>query len=217
MDNQRNLLLAVVLCGLLLFGWDAMMQQFYPQPDRPTPTEAATTAAAPGAATPGAAAPATREGGLTDPAAVALEKRDLATALRSPQRVRIDAPKVAGSIDLVGARIDDLTLKTHRETEKDDSDPVRLFSPSGTPAQHFAQFGWVGEGVRVPDAKTVWTAEGGPLAPNRPVTLSWNNGSGQVFRIDFEIDENYLITAKQTVGNAGAGPIVVRPFATVSR
>ncbi|WP_057884307.1 membrane protein insertase YidC [Tsuneonella troitsensis] len=212
MDNQRNLLLAVVLCGLLLFGWDAMMQQFYPQPDRPTPTEAATTAA-----TPGAAAPATREGGLTDPAAVALEKRDLATALRSPQRVRIDAPKVAGSIDLVGARIDDLTLKTHRETEKDDSDPVRLFSPSGTPAQHFAQFGWVGEGVRVPDAKTVWTAEGGPLAPNRPVTLSWNNGSGQVFRIEFAIDENYLITAKQTVGNAGAGPIVVRPFATVSR
>ncbi|HSJ77692.1 MAG TPA: membrane protein insertase YidC [Erythrobacter sp.] len=212
MDNQRNLLLAVVLCGLLLFGWDAMMQQFYPQPDRPAPTETVSPTAAPATG----AAP-TREGGLSDPAAVALENRDLATALRSPQRVRIDAPKVSGSIDLVGARVDDLTLKAHSQTEKDGSDPVRLFSPAGTPAQHFAQFGWVGEGVRVPDARTVWTADGGPLAPGNPVTLSWNNGSGQVFRIEFAIDENYLITARQIVANTGGGPIVVRPFATVSR
>ncbi|ANY18552.1 Membrane protein insertase YidC [Tsuneonella dongtanensis] len=210
MDNQRNLLLAVVLCGLLLFGWDAMMQQFYPQPDRPTPTQAAAPA-------PSASSAPTREGGLTDPAAVALEKRDLATALKSPQRVRIDAPAVSGSIDLVGARIDDLTLKGRRETLKKDSDPVRLFSPAGTPAQHFAQFGWVGEGLRVPDAKTVWTAEGGPLAPGKPVTLKWPNGEGQVFTIELSIDDNYLITAKQTVGNASRAPIVVRPFATVSR
>jgi YidC/Oxa1 family membrane protein insertase len=151
------------------------------------------------------------------PAAASLDKRDLATALKSPQRLRIDAPEVSGSIDLVGARIDDLTLKSHRETEKKNAAPVRLFSPAGTPAQHFAQFGWVGEGVKVPDAKTVWTAEGGPLAPGKPVTLSWNNGEGQVFRIELAIDDKYLITAKQTVANASGVPIVVRPFATVSR
>ena len=213
MDNQRNLLLAVVLCGLLLFGWDAVMQQFYPQPDRPLPAATATADASGDAAQPAR----TREGGLSDPASVALEKRDLATALRSPQRVRIDAPELAGSIDLVGARIDDLTLKAHDETVKRNADPVRLFSPAGTPAQHFAQFGWVGEGVNVPDARTVWASEGGPLAPGRPVTLTWPNGEGQVFRIELSIDDNFLITAKQTVGNAAGGPIVVRPFATVSR
>jgi YidC/Oxa1 family membrane protein insertase len=212
LDNQRNLLLAVVLCGLLLFGWDAMMQQFYPQPDRPAPTEAAATGV-PGT---GAAAPV-GAGAPGAPAAASLDKRDLATALKSPQRLRIDAPEVSGSIDLVGARIDDLTLKSHRETEKKNAAPVRLFSPAGTPAQHFAQFGWVGEGVKVPDAKTVWTAEGGPLAPGKPVTLSWNNGEGQVFRIELAIDDKYLITAKQTVANASGVPIVVRPFATVSR
>lgn len=214
MENQRNLLLAVVLCGLLLFGWDAAMQQFYPQPDKPLPAATATSTTAAGSPT---AAPRTREGGLSDPAAAALERRDLATALTSPQRVRIDAPELAGSIDLVGARIDDLTLKAHDETVRRDADPVRLFSPAGTPAQHFAQFGWVGEGVKVPDARSVWTAEGGPLAPERPVTLTWRNGEGQVFKIELSIDENFLITAKQTVGNAGNGPIVVRPFATVSR
>ncbi|MCT2557430.1 membrane protein insertase YidC [Tsuneonella sp. YG55] len=214
MDNQRNLLLAVVLCGLLLFGWDAGMNYFYPQPKEPVPAEAA--AGAPGDS-PAAPAKPTREGGLTDPAAIALEERDLETALKSPERVRIDAPELAGSIDLVGARIDDLTLRDHRQTVERDSGPVRLFSPAGTPAQHFAQFGWLGEGVAVPDAKTVWTAEGGPLAPGKPVKLSWNNRSGQVFTIDLSIDDDYMISAKQTVGNISGRPIVVRPFATVSR
>ncbi|MGX7953363.1 membrane protein insertase YidC [Tsuneonella sp. HG249] len=213
MENQRNLLLAVVLCGLLLFGWDAGMKYLYPQPPEAVRAQATASAAAPGET---AAATPTREGGLTDPAAIALERRDLASALQSPQRVRIAAPEVSGSIDLVGARIDDLTLKTHTETIED-SDPVRLFSPAGTPAQHFAQFGWVGEGVKVPDAKSVWTAEGGPLAPDRPVTLTWPNGQGQVFKIELSIDDKFMITAKQTVGNGAGGPIVLRPFATVSR
>ncbi|MGX7926794.1 membrane protein insertase YidC [Tsuneonella sp. HG094] len=214
MDNQRNLLLAVVLCGLLLFGWDAGMNYLYPQPDKPVAAQATTAAATSGS---GTAPRHTREGGLTDPAAIALEKRDLDTVLAAPQRVKIDAPEIAGSIDLVGARIDDLTLKAHRETEKKDSPPVRLFSPAGTPAQHFAQFGWVGEGVAVPDAKTVWTATGGPLAPGKPVKLTASNGQGQVFTIELSIDDKFLITAKQTVGNASGSAIVVRPFATVSR
>ena len=141
MSNQRNLFLAVVLCGLLLFGWDAAINYIYPKPATPAKVEATTTAAADGDAK---KVVRTREGGLTDPAAEALEKRDLATVLKSPQRVAIAAPELAGSIDLVGARIDDLTLTTHRQTVDKDSGPVRLFSPSGTPAQHFAQFGWSG-------------------------------------------------------------------------
>ncbi len=85
-----------------------------------------------------------REGGLTAAGDIALEEKDLAVELKAPDRVRIDAPEVAGSINPVGARIDDVTLKTHRQTVEKDTGPVRLFSPAGTPAQQFAQFGWVG-------------------------------------------------------------------------
>ncbi|WP_126177045.1 membrane protein insertase YidC [Tsuneonella rigui] len=214
MSNQRNLFLAVVLCGLLLFGWDAAINYIYPKPAIPAKVEATTAAAADGDAK---KVVRTREGGLTDPAAEALEKRDLATVLKSPQRVAIAAPELAGSIDLVGARIDDLTLTTHRQTVDKDSGPVRLFSPSGTPAQHFAQFGWVGSNVKVPDSTTVWQATGGPLSPGKPVQLSWDNGQGQRFGIEFAIDDKYLITAKQTVANLAPGAIVVRPFALINR
>ncbi|MXO75080.1 membrane protein insertase YidC [Altererythrobacter aerius] len=209
MHNQRNLLLAVLLCGLLLFGWEAGINWFYPQPVEEVRRDQA--------ATPATAPRHTREGGLTDPAAMAAERRDLRTALASPQRVAIAAPAIAGSIDLIGARIDDLTLTGHRQEVDRDSGPVRLFSPLGTPAQHFAQFGWVGEGVRVPDARTAWQATGGPLAPGKPVTLTWDNGQGQRFGIELTVDEKYLITAKQTVANRGGGPIVVRPYALINR
>jgi YidC/Oxa1 family membrane protein insertase len=213
LDNQRNLLLAVVLCGLLLFGWDAATKYIYP----PQPETAKTQQAAAKPAADGKKVVRTREGGLTDPAAEALEARDLKTALASPQRVRIDAPEIAGSIDLVGARIDDLTLKTHRQTVEKNSGPVRLFSPAGTPAQHFAQFGWVGTGVKVPDSNTVWQAAGGPLAPGKPVQLTWDNGQGQRFGIEFQIDDKYLVTAKQTVANFAPNAVVVRPFALINR
>ncbi|HWK40389.1 MAG TPA: membrane protein insertase YidC [Croceibacterium sp.] len=213
MTNQRNLIVAVVLSLALLLGFDFVMGRFYPQ-TTPSPTAASAPA---DASRNSSGAPATRDGGLTDPADVAEEARDLETTLAAPDRVRIEAPEVAGSINPIGARVDDIVLKTHRQTVDKDSGPVRLFSPSGTPAQQFAQFGWVGEGVKLPDANTPWQVEGGPLAPDAPVTLTWDNGEGQRFTLRFTIDEFYMLTVEQTVANTGVGPVVVRPYAFLSR
>ena len=75
MKDQRNLILAVVLTGLLLVGWEVGMRWLYPQPEKPAVTQVATKPAKP-----------TREGGLSDPAAIALEKQDLKTVLESLHR-----------------------------------------------------------------------------------------------------------------------------------
>jgi YidC/Oxa1 family membrane protein insertase len=213
-DNSRNLILAVVLSAVLLFGWDFAMSRLYPPPP-PGLTEPVASAQAdtPAERLADADAPPARprEGGLVDPADIAEEQRDLEPELVTAERVKIDSPEVLGSINPVGARIDDISLKSHRQTVEEDSGPVRLFSPSGTPAQHFAQFGWVGEGVRLPDAQTVWQA------PGNPVTLTWDNGEGQQFRIVFTIDERYMLTAEQTLANTGAGPVVAQPYAFLNR
>ncbi|WP_338467504.1 membrane protein insertase YidC [Novosphingobium sp. ZN18A2] len=222
MDKNRNLILAVILTGLILLGWDAGMKYFYPQPAKPVP--AASVAADAGQDATAAPAPAssstakpTREGGLVDATAIATEKRDLATDLASPDRVAIETPMVRGSIDLKGALLDDLTLTRYRETVAKDSPPVRLFSPPGTPAQYYAQFGWAGNGVATPDAKTLWTADGRKLTSETPVTLTWSNQTGQTFAIRFAIDKDYMITTTQTVTNAGGAPVVVTPFTRVNR
>ena len=211
MQNQRNIILAVVLTGLLLLGWESAMRWFYPQAGK-RPAAVATAPAAPG--TP---AKPSREGGLLNPADVALEKKDLRAELAAGHRVIIDAPGLKGSINLKGALLDDVSMARHRETVDKTSAPVRLFSPAGTPAQHFAQIGWVGEGVAAPDANTMWTAEGVKLTPQTPVTLRWSNTTGQTYSIRYAIDADYMITATQSVANTGPAPVVVRPFALVNR
>ena len=204
MDNSRNLIFAIVLCAALLFGWDLLISRMYPQP---ASLEQAERVDAP-----------TLRAELEQPVGEPAEPlRDVATTLASEGRVRIDAPEVAGSINPVGGRIDDIVLKTHRQTLDRNSGPIRLFAPAGTNIQQFAQFGWVGEGVATPDAQTRWQVEGDMLTRDSPVRLAWANGQGQVFRLTFTIDEHYIITVEQNVANTSGGSVALRPYAFVSR
>lgn len=215
MENQRNILIAVVLTALVLFGWEAGLSYLYPQPNAPVQQAAAPTAdeAADGAKP-------TREGGLRSASQIATEKRDLKTALATGERVPVEAPGLSGSINLRGGVIDDLTLNRHKETLDKDSGSVRIFSPAGTPAEHYARFGWVGSGTATPaiDSNALWTAPAGAkLTPQTPVTLTWSNQTGQTFSLTYAIDKDYLITVKQTVANRGTAPAVVQPFGVINR
>ena len=137
--------------------------------------------------------------------------------LASSPRVRIETPSLQGSINLKGARIDDLVLLRERQTIDKNSPPVRLLSPAGAPGANFASFGWTGDGIAAPGPDTVWTASAPVLTPGRPVTLSWTSPSGQRFEQTIAVDDDYLFTVKQRVANAGANAIVVRPYGLISR
>ena len=206
MDN-RNLLLAVVLSGLLILGWDVGMRFFYPEASLSAPMDAE----APSAAN-AAAAAAKGDLGAED----AARKVDLKAALASPNRVAIDTPRVAGSINLAGARIDDIVLKDYRETLKKDSGPVRLFAPEGTPGQYFAEFGFIAGGVRQ-SSNALWQADGTKLTPETPVTLTRTDDSGITYRVRFSVDKDYMITAEQSATNVSAAAAIIQPFALIKR
>jgi len=216
--NYRNMILAGVLTVAILLGWDMAMRYLYPNANPPKPVATATAPAA----TPSDAPKRTREGGLTNPADIALEAQDIKTVLANPARVRIEAPGLSGSINLAGGLVDDLTTNRHTATLDKSQGPQRVFSPAGTPAQQFAQFGWtMGDGapaIALPTAQTVWTAPAGAkLTPQTPVTLSWNNGGGQTFTLTYAIDADYMLTVTQGVSNAGGAPIAVKPVAQLNR
>jgi YidC/Oxa1 family membrane protein insertase len=230
MSDSRNTILAVILSGLVLIGW----QYFYnvPQMEKqraaqqaqselakpaPQPGTATTPAATPqtgGAPAPSASTPATNQ-----PAAAAPVSRD--TAIAAVPRVRIDTPRVSGSISLKGARIDDLSLVQFRETVDPSSPPIVLYSPSGTAEPYYAEFGWVpaaGSTVKLPDRDTMWQQEGsGALTPSSPVVLKYDNGDGLSFRRTISIDDRYLFTIKDDVTNIGNAPVTLYPFALISR
>ncbi|MDO6413014.1 membrane protein insertase YidC [Sphingomonas sp. BIUV-7] len=203
MQNQRNLILAIVLSAIVLIGWTFLSERFLP-PSNPPATKIVD----------GKIVPLPKPEAMPDSATTV---RDRALVMRETPRVAIATPRVAGSINLKGARIDDLVLLDHRETVAKNSPPVRLLSPRGTPDAYFAGFGWSGDNIALPGDDTVWTADGTRLTPTTPVTLRWDNGQGQRFAMRVAIDANYMFTVTQTVENLAPQAIGVRPYGLVSR
>ena len=205
MNDNRNMILAVVLSALVLLGWSFVSERFLPTAGPQTVK-----------VEDGQAKPLPQP--QADPAADApAALRSRASVLSEGPRVRIWTPSLKGSINLKGARLDDLVLLRETQGIAKDSPPVRLLSPAGAPGAYFASFGWSGDGVAVPPADAVWTASAPLLTPERPVTLSWSGPAGQRFELIIAIDANYLFTVRQRVANSGSGAIAVRPFGLVSR
>ena len=209
-DNQspdtKNIVLAVLLSSLVLIGWTFLADRYLPQEPVPAPTSATAPAVA-------VAAPAAATG--TAPAiagAAAVVPR--AAALAAGPRVRIVTPRLTGSINLTGARFDDLVLPSYRQTVDRNSPPTRLFSPGGTADAQFAQFGWVGGAA--PPASAVWTADRATLTPTTPVTLT-TTAQGLTFRQKISVDGDYMFTVEQSIENPTGQPISLQPFGLVSR
>jgi YidC/Oxa1 family membrane protein insertase len=221
------MILAIVLSAIVLLGWSVLSEQFFPTPP------AAKTATPPAASAGSGNQVAQAQSGQAQsgqaqsgtPQAAQRVNRPVAAVLAATQsqRIEIRTPLLQGSINLVGARIDDLVLTHHRETIAANSPPVRLFSPAGTasaqgtPLDYYASFGWNAPADIRPKADTRWTATGGPaLTPATPVTLTWDNGRGQVFRIILRVDDGYLFTAEQIMVNRGQ-PITVSANSLINR
>ena len=216
MDDKRNWITAILLSAAILLGWNFVAQKFFPTPTKPDVTK--TVAGSPTAATATPGTPATPPVTGATPAAPAVQAIvPVETAVASANRLPIETPALAGSINLAGARIDDVTLTKYRQTIKKKAPPVRLFAPGNTKAAYFASVGWAAQGIEVPGPATIWTASGAKLTPTTPVTLSWSNTTGQTFRIEYSIDADYLITAKQTIANSGAAPVSASSFALIDR
>ena len=223
------MILAVVLSVSIMIGFQVF---FAPEPAPVDPNASATTAITPTApsgtpaqpaapAAPGINQPAPLPGQINNAvgsAAAVAVARD--KALRSVKRVRIDTPRLSGSISLTGARIDDLTLKDYRETIEPESEFIKLLNPIGTGSAYYATFGWAAaNGAKnvAPPRDAVWTANRATLTPEVPVTLSWTSPGGVTFRQMIELDENYMFTVTQSVANASAAPVTVFPFGQVLR
>ena len=222
MSDNRNTIIAVILSGLVLIAW----QYFYnvPQMEKQREAQRQSEVQKPAAqATPGqtaatSATPSPSAGG-TPAAEAPVVSRE--TVLASGPRIKIETPRVTGSIALKGARIDDLSLTQFHETVDPTSPAVVLLSPSGTSDPYYAEFLWLppsGLGVKTPNADTVWQQEGsGDLTPNSPITLKFDNGQGLIFRRTIAVDDRYLFTIKDEVNNLGSVPVTLYPFALISR
>ncbi len=238
MLEHKNTIIAIVLSLAVMVGWQLLIG--YPQMKKeqeqaqlkqqeqsqtmPGQTKPGQAGQAPSAqpAAPGGAAP--QAPGVPSAAAPS-QAASRETVIAASPRIAINTPKLGGSIDLKGGRIDDLTLTQYRETIDANSPPITLFSPSGAPDAYYAEFGWVAASgtsnasiAAVPGADTVWKQQGtGALSIDHPVTLTYDNGQGLLFTRVISIDEHYMFSLKDSVNNTGGSPVTLFPYGLISR
>ena len=155
-------------------------------------------------------------------AAPATDSYAQAAGLDSAPRVQIDTVELAGSITLFGGRLDDLKLKSYRETLDEDSELVTLLAPIGQEQSYYALYGWARAGSLaaddVPSATTLWQLESGEtLSVDAPITLRWDNSKGLIFRRTFAVDQHYMFTVTQSVENNSDTAYRAQPYGIIAR
>lgn len=218
MDNSRNLFLTIGLSVAVLLLW----QVFYINPKIEAERQAqmqrdliaqsqTIEGGAPSATGASQDIPQATADGTVAPGASREE------ILASGGRVNIDTPTLTGTINLVGARLDDLSLKNYQQEVDPNSPIVELLVPSGVAQAYFAEFGYTGvDGA--PAASAVWSApEGATLTPSTPVTLTYEAANGLLFERVISVDDNYLFSFEDTVTNNGSGAVKLQNYGRITR
>ena len=206
MGEQKNLFLAIGLSIAII----VIFQFLFPQKSINTPVT-------------------TNQTEQVQPAASIDNQKNISTqsvkskeeALNLSERVTINTPSLSGSINLKGAILDDLILLKYKETQDENSKNITLFAPDGTSDPYYAEIGWKAlnnsPSLDLPSLDTLWTSNRSSLSPTNPVTLSWENNQNIIFKILFEVDENYMFDITQIIENKSLSKIEVFPYRLIKR
>lgn len=216
MDNNRNFFITIALSIVILTAWQVLYMNPRIEAQREAQQVEAEREAAkqPEIADTDPSIPQPEGAGENVPDA------GVEDGGTSAARIRIDSPKLSGSINLAGARLDDIILKDYRVTVEPNSPNIKLLEPVNGGNGYFTEVGFTGAGNRTlyPGADTVWSVSGNEtLTPTSPVNLTYDNGNGVVFNRRILVDQNYLFTIEDRVTNNGEGAVALAAYGRITR
>ena len=222
-DQTRNMLFAVILSMAVLVAWHFLYAGPKMEAEQERQRQLARQQQIEATAKPGQSPAAAQLPGSAAPAGTSIVsvKLDRDTALAADKRVQITTPSIIGSINLKGARFDDITLVKYHVEPDEKSPRVTVFSPENAPGGYFAEVAWrvpQGSKVEVPGPETTWTQTGGSdLSPGNPIELTWTNPDGVEFKRTISIDPDYLVTVQSSITNNGSSQVTLFPAGTIQR
>lgn len=195
MTEQRRLILAFVLSGLVLMAYFFFFVQ---------PTQEAARADAQAEMERLAA-----EQPVAEQIVIPAQPREVLVATGT--RIPVDAPGIRGSLLTTGSRLDDITLNDYDKTLDPADGQVELLSPMGGERAGFVADNWtlpgtVGDTLGI---ETPWAVVSGTtLSPNMPVVLQTSVGGVDIERT-LSVDDHFLVTASDVLTNRGAQPVTL--------
>ena len=188
MDDQKNLITAIILSTVVMMGY----WFFFGKPAAEYAAETARIEA--------------EQAQSAAPEQEVVELKPRSEVISSGQRIKIDTPSLSGSFLIEGSRFDDIELKNYKQTLEKDSPDVVLLTPEGAKKAAYIFDNWVKEDGGT-GANTPWSlVSGSTLTPDTPVVLS-HEGEGFTVVRTISADDRYLITLSDKVTNTSGAEI----------
>ena len=185
MENQKNLFLAIAISMAIIFGFQFLMPPEAPVENTTTNKNVDTGV------------------DLISNSVPTINFENKEKVLLNSERISFNNGKIAGSINLTGAIIDDLVLLDYREFLDINSAKISFLNPVGSEDAYYLDTGWASndKNINFPNSDSIWSANRNSLNGTNSVTLSWTSDQNITFEKSISLDENYLFNVEQKIIN----------------
>ena len=201
MENQKNLFLAIAISMAIIFGF-----QFLMPPEAPVESTTTNKNVDTGV-------------DLISNSVPTINFENKEKVLLNSERISFNNGKIAGSINLTGAIIDDLVLLDYREFLDINSAKISFLNPVGSEDAYYLDTGWASndKNINFPNSDSIWSANRNSLNGTNSVTLSWTSDQNITFEKSISLDENYLFNVEQKIINQSGLMFEAYPYGSSNR
>ena len=207
MDNQKNLLLAVVFSIAVLFGFD-----FFFGPNKTVQKDNIID----------------NSESLKNDKSNSIDTE--APSIKAPpslsekqnnnyneKRINFKANRIEGSINLFGATIDEIILSDYFETIKKEK-KIKLLQKENSNSPYFLRMGWVStdKKLMLPNKDSLWKSK---TKTNNidPLEIEWTSKQGLKINRKISFDENFMITVEDIVLNQTGNNVELTNYSYIRR
>ena len=204
MDNQKNLLLAVIFSIAVLVGYDFF---FAPKKELQSNLNDIKNDTLP-----------KKQG--TESEAPSISEKLSSKSNNSnfnEKRVSFKSQRLEGSINLYGATIDEIFLSDYFETINKEK-KIKLLQKENSSSPYFLRMGWAStnKSLKLPNKDSLWKSLKN-VNTNETIQLEWNNNQGITIKREISFDENFMIKIEDTVFNKTGEAVELTNFSYIRR
>ena len=204
MDNQKNLLLAVIFSIAVLVGYDFF---FAPKKELQSNLNDINNDTLP-----------KKQG--TESEAPSISEKLSSKSNNSnfnEKRVSFKSQRLEGSINLYGATIDEIILSDYFETINREK-KIKLLQKENSSSPYFLRMGWAStnKSLKLPNKDSLWKSLKN-VNTNGTIQLEWNNNQGITIKREISFDENFMIKIEDTVFNKTGEAVELTNFSYIRR
>ncbi len=204
MDNQKNLLLAVIFSIAVLVGYDFF---FAPKKEFQSNINDLNNDTL-----------SEKQGPESDAPSISEKLSSKSTnSSFNEKRVSFKSKRLEGSINLYGATIDEIILSDYFETINKEK-KIKLLQKENSSSPYFLRMGWAStnKSLKLPNKDSLWKSLKN-VNTNETIQLEWNNNQGITIKREISFDENFMIKIEDTVFNKTAESVELTNFSYIRR